>query len=56
MIPFLIQVIDSAHCKMPDYYIYKVPTCACGDDPVQIPPERRFVLLHVLLTQYVQVI
>jgi hypothetical protein len=26
---------------MPDYYIYKAPTCACGDDPVRIPPERR---------------
>jgi hypothetical protein len=35
------QVIDSAHCKMPDYYIYKAPTCACGDDPVRIPEARR---------------
>jgi hypothetical protein len=26
---------------MPDYYIYKAPTCACGDDPVRIPPARR---------------
>lgn len=25
---------------MPDYYIYKAPTCACGDDPVKIPAER----------------
>jgi hypothetical protein len=33
--------MDSAHCKMPDYYTYKAPTCACGDDPVRIPPERR---------------
>lgn len=33
--------MDSAHCKMPDYYIYKAPTCACGDDPVRIPLERR---------------
>ena len=38
---FFSQVIDSAHCKMPDYYIYKAPTCACGDDPVRIPQERR---------------
>jgi hypothetical protein len=26
---------------MPDYYIFKAPTCACGDDPVRIPSERR---------------
>jgi hypothetical protein len=26
---------------MPDYYIYKAPTCACGDDAVRIPGARR---------------
>jgi hypothetical protein len=26
---------------MPDYYIFKAPTCACGDDPVRIPEARR---------------
>ena len=26
---------------MPDYYIYKAPTCACGDDAVRIPDARR---------------
>ncbi len=35
------QVIDSAHCKMPDFYIFQTPRCACGDDPVRIPHERR---------------
>jgi hypothetical protein len=36
-----VQVIDSANCKLPDYYIHKAPTCACGDDPVQISDKRR---------------
>lgn len=25
---------------MPDYYIFKAPTCACGDDAVRIPDAR----------------
>lgn len=33
--------MDSANCKMPDYYTYQAPTCACGDDPVLIPSDRR---------------
>jgi hypothetical protein len=36
-----LQVLDSGNCKLPDYYLYKAPTCACGDDPVRIPAERR---------------
>jgi hypothetical protein len=35
------QVIDSAHCKMPDFYIFQTPRCACGDDAVRIPHPRR---------------
>lgn len=26
---------------MPDFYIFQTPRCACGDDPVRIPHERR---------------
>lgn len=37
----MAQVIDAPHCKLPDYYIHKAPTCACGDDPVRIPDIRR---------------
>jgi len=37
----MAQVIDSEHCKLPDYYIHKAPTCACGDDAVRIPDSRR---------------
>lgn len=37
----MAQLLDSKNCDVPDYYIYKSTTCACGDDPVQIPLERR---------------
>jgi hypothetical protein len=26
---------------MPDFYLFKAPTCACGDDAVRIPAQRR---------------
>ena len=35
------QVLDSANCNIPDYYIHKATSCACGDDPLRIPMERR---------------
>jgi hypothetical protein len=35
----MAQTIDEAHCKFPDYYMYKVITCACGDTPVKIRGE-----------------
>jgi hypothetical protein len=37
----MTQVIDRQHCDVPDYFIHTVTTCACGDDPVQIPLDRR---------------
>lgn len=37
----MAQAMDAVHCKVPDYYIHKATTCACGDDAVQIPEERR---------------
>lgn len=37
----MVQQLDSAHCKVVDYYIHNVTTCACGDDAVRIPQERR---------------
>ena len=37
----MAQAIDAPNCKMPDYYISKAPTCACGDDPVRIAEARR---------------
>ena len=33
----MAQVLDSEHCHVPDYYIYKSVTCACNDSAVQIP-------------------
>lgn len=36
-----MQVLDSANCNMPDYYIHKATSCACGDDALRIPDERR---------------
>ena len=35
------QVLDSANCNMPDYYIHKATTCACGDYPLRIPLDQR---------------
>jgi hypothetical protein len=37
----LIQVSDTKNCRVPDYYLHSVTTCACGDDPVQIPLSQR---------------
>jgi len=34
-------VLDSANCNMPDYYIHKATSCACGDDALRIPLDRR---------------
>lgn len=36
-----MQVLDSSNCNMPDYYIHKATSCACGDDPLRIPDDRR---------------
>lgn len=38
---YMAQVLDTENCKVPDYYIHRTTTCACGDDPVQIPIVRR---------------
>ena len=35
------QVLDAANCNMPDYYIHKATSCACGDDALRIPDDRR---------------
>ena len=37
----MAQVLDSQNCKVPNYYLYKVTQCACGDEAVEIPAERR---------------
>jgi hypothetical protein len=37
----MVQELDSSHCKVVDYYIHNMTTCACGDDAVRIPLERR---------------
>lgn len=42
----MAQIFDSRNCDVPDYYIYKSTTCACGDDPVQIPLVRRTESMH----------
>ena len=36
----MAQTLDEVHCKLPDYYMYKTPTCACGDDAVKITARR----------------
>jgi hypothetical protein len=36
----MAQTIDEAHCKFPDFYMYKVLTCACGDTAVRIRSVR----------------
>jgi hypothetical protein len=36
-----LQAIGAANCKMPDFYLFKAPSCACGDDAVRIPEQRR---------------
>jgi hypothetical protein len=37
----MVQNIDSDRCSVIDYYIHNMTTCACGDDPVSIPAERK---------------
>lgn len=37
----LVQVVDTENCKAPDFFAHKVVQCACGDDAVRIPPEKR---------------
>ena len=34
------QTVDMAHCKMPDFYMTDVYTCACGDEAMEIVSER----------------
>ena len=36
------QTIDHVNCKLPDYYMYKTLTCACGDTAVVIAPSPVF--------------
>jgi hypothetical protein len=36
----MAQTLDEVHCKLPDYYMYKTLTCACGDDAVKITTRR----------------
>lgn len=36
----VIQTIDMANCKLPDFYMRDVFTCSCGDVPYRIPPDR----------------
>jgi hypothetical protein len=36
----MAQTIDEVHCKLPDYYMYKTLTCACGDEAVKITEIR----------------
>ena len=37
----VMQSLDMAHCKMPDYYLNETVLCACGDEPYAIPLARR---------------
>jgi hypothetical protein len=37
----MAQMIDYGGCHLPDYYMYKVMQCACGDTPVRIPEITR---------------
>jgi hypothetical protein len=36
----MAQTIDEVNCKLPDFYMYKTMTCACGDTAVGILSER----------------
>jgi hypothetical protein len=36
----MAQTIDNVHCKLPDFYMYKTLTCACGDEAVKITTRR----------------
>jgi hypothetical protein len=36
----MAQTIDNVHCKLPDFYMYKTLTCACGDEAVKITSRR----------------
>lgn len=37
----MTQALDATNCDVPDYFIHRATSCACGDDPVQIPAPRR---------------
>jgi hypothetical protein len=36
----VIQTVDMANCKLPDFYMQDVFKCACGDTAYTIPKER----------------
>ena len=36
----LVQSLDMAHCKMPDYFLNETVFCACNDTAFGIPPSR----------------
>lgn len=37
----MVQAIDSPHCHLPNFYMHELLTCACGDKPAIIPPDRQ---------------
>jgi len=37
----LLQSLDMAHCKLPDYFLNETMFCACGDTQFVIPAIRR---------------
>eukprot|EP00961_Rhodomonas_salina_P079000 1062346-Rhodomonas_salina.1 len=37
----VVQTMDMANCKLPDFYMVDVFKCACGDAPYHIHSERR---------------
>lgn len=36
----VIQTVDMAHCKLPDFYMKDVFRCSCGDSTFKIPANR----------------
>lgn len=36
----VIQTVDMAHCKLPDFYMKDVFRCSCGDSEFKIPDNR----------------
>ena len=36
----VVQTIDMANCKLPDFYMQDVFTCSCGDKKYRIPSDR----------------
>ena len=37
----VLQSLDLAHCKLPDYFLNETVFCACGDYPYGIAPARK---------------